>query len=145
MQQLLLLLAWCYYRHLFLCVTPAFELAFPVSPHYSAALHLSGTCPGTALLCTGMRRTATVNAGIQETCSDTLTSVVEQMIHGRSTSLLQGNCVYQRGGMNGCEKRLLQPSDTKRDLRVAQHSVLGSTAFRAGTGRWLPGCSQQAP
>lgn len=97
MQQLLLLLAWRYYRHLFLCVTPAFELAFPVSPPYSAALHPSGTCPGTAPLGTGARRMAAVNAGIQQACSDTLAPVVEEMSHGRSTSSLQGNMKGWRG------------------------------------------------
>lgn len=47
----LCLLAWCYYTTFFLCVTPAFVLAFPVSPHFSAALHLSMSC----LLCTSLR------------------------------------------------------------------------------------------
>lgn len=129
MRQLLLLLARCCYRHLFLCVTPAFELAFPVSPPYSAALHPSGPCPGTAPLGTGARRMAALNAGIQQARSDTLTPVVEEMSHGRSTSSLQGNMKGWRGDCFSCPTA----SGTCESLSTPSGAVLPWERGRAGS------------
>lgn len=50
-------------------------------------------------------------------CSDTLTCMAE-MIHGRSTSLLRGNCACQRGRMESCKGCLLQSSSTKWNLHL---------------------------
>lgn len=136
MQQLPLLLAWCYYRHLLLCVTPALELAFPVSPRYSAALHPSGTCLGTALLCTNTRRMAAVNAGIQQTCSDTLTSVVEEMIHGRRTSFASGQLSLPKGQDEWLQEATasaiyLTPSGTCESPSILSRAVLPSEQGQA--------------
>lgn len=135
----LCLLACCYYITLFLCVTPAFELVFPVSPHYSAALHLSKTCPGP--VCSA--------PALGHGCG-------EQRQRDAVTQWLVWLRRWFTGGAHPCFRATVPAKGTgwtaargacsshpaPSGTCISQHHIW---YLQSREGRWLPSCSQQAP
>lgn len=88
--------------------------------------------PRSCLLCTSLRPWLSTEA---KRCSDTLTCAAEEMIHGRSTSLLWGNCACQRGRTDwgACFSH-----PAPRGTCISQPPIWSGSTFRAGKADGSP-------